>query len=52
MKMMLAALTLLAAMLAPRTAGAAPAAQLSQFKLGPYITGPQTTLARPRARRC
>ena len=45
MKTLLVALALLAATLTLRAAEATPAAQLSQFKLGAYITGPQTTLA-------
>ena len=45
MKTLLVALALLAVTLTLRAAEATPAAQLSQFKLGAYITGPQTTLA-------
>lgn len=45
MKALLLALSLLAATLTLRAAEAAPAAKLSQFKLGAFITGPQTTLA-------
>ena len=45
MKTLLVSLTLLAATLSLRAAEATPAAKLSQFKLGAYITGPQTTLA-------
>lgn len=44
MKTLLVSLTLLAATLTLRAAPATPAAQLSQFKLGAYITGPQVTL--------
>jgi len=44
MKTLLLSLALLATTIALRAAPAAPAAQLSQFKLGSYITGPQVTL--------
>ena len=45
MKAILVSLTLLAAAVTLRAAEAMPSAQLSQFKLGTYITGPQVTLA-------
>ena len=45
MKTILLFLTLLATAVTLRAADPAPAAQLSQFKLGAYITGPQVTLA-------
>ena len=45
MKAILLTLALLTASLTLRAAEAKPTAQLSQFKLGAYITGPQTTLA-------
>ena len=45
MKAILVSLTLLAAAVTLRAAEATPSAQLSQFKLGAYITGPQATLA-------
>ena len=44
MKTFLLSLTLLAAAVTLRAAEATPSAQLSQFKLGAYITGPQVTL--------
>ena len=44
MKATLISLALLAAGLSLRAAEATPSAQLSQFKLGAYITGPQATL--------
>ena len=44
MKTLLLALALLATAVTLHAAEAAPAAQLSQFKLGAYITGPQVTL--------
>ena len=44
MKAILVSLAFLAAGLALRAAEATPSAQLSQFKLGAYITGPQATL--------
>ena len=45
MKAILVSLTLLAATVTLHAAEAAPSAQLSQFKLGAYLTGPQVSLA-------
>jgi thiol-disulfide isomerase/thioredoxin len=45
MRAILVSLTLLAAAVSLRAAEATPSAQLGQFKLGAYLTGPQVTLA-------
>lgn len=50
MKTLLLALTLLTLLAATRAAEATPAARLSQFKLGAYITGPQATLAEAKGK--